>query len=75
MKKKIQKKSEKEIIAEYPIKGLLEGWYFSQREISPGGYEVKGTDLWGRMVSGNGTDPDELLNQCVVDAREITRQD
>ena len=74
MKQLIRKHSEDEVKREYPIVGLLDGWFFRQVERSAGAYEVAGTDLWGRSVSETDTDPDALLTKCVEGAREIERQ-
>lgn len=71
MDKPIVKMSEDEVKREYPISGLVAGWYFRQVEISNGGWEVSGTDLWGRQVSKQGSDPDILLQECVKFAQQI----
>jgi hypothetical protein len=67
----IKRKDAADVQDEFPIAGLVEGWFFRQREISNGGYVVEGTDLWGRTVSRQGGDPDALLSECAADAREI----
>jgi len=59
---------------EFPIAGLVEGWFFRQREVSPGAFVVEGTDLWGRTVTRQGGDPDALLKECVGDAKQIRQQ-
>jgi hypothetical protein len=57
----------------YPIKDLLEKWFFRIREVSNGVYEVEGIDPWGRKVSRTGTenDLDQVLKACAEDARKI----
>jgi hypothetical protein len=72
--KPAQEKNAATILAEFPITGLVDGWYFRQKEISPGYYVVDGIDLWGRAVSRGGTDPDALLADCAVDAKYINSQ-
>jgi hypothetical protein len=74
MKQLVRKHSEDKTKREFPIAGLLDGWFFRQAERSTGVYEVAGTDLWGRSVSETGTDPEALLAKCVEGAREIERQ-
>jgi len=74
MKLWVKPRSEKKILRDFPIQGLLEGWFFRQQEISAGVYEVAGTDCWGRGVSETGTDPEILLAQCVDHARKIKQQ-
>lgn len=49
---------------DYPIKDLVEGWFFRVEEISQGFYRVTGIDTYGRSISEDGTDPDELLFAC-----------
>jgi hypothetical protein len=68
----VQKKDRAQIAREYPIAERVEGWFFRQRETSNGAFLVEGTDLWGRTVSRQGGDPDELLSQCAADAERIT---
>jgi hypothetical protein len=72
VKKDIQQSSEDEL-ASYPIKDLVDGWFFRIQEVSNGVYEVEGIDVWGRKVSRTGTESeiDELLKACAVDAKQI----
>jgi hypothetical protein len=56
---------------DFPIAGIVEGWFFRVGEVSAGAYLAEGIDAWGRRVSCSGSDPDALLAQCVKDAREI----
>mgnify|MGYP001187795529 CR=1 FL=1 len=55
----------------YPIKGRVNGWYFRKTEISNGVWQVEGMDIYGRKVGRSGPDPDELLNKCESDAKDI----
>ncbi len=70
MKTSVQKLSD-EFLKEYPIKDLVEGWFFKVYEVSNGVYEVEGIDYWGRKVSRKGIDSDEVLKLCAKDAQEI----
>jgi hypothetical protein len=71
MKARIRPQKEEQIKAKYPISGLLPGWFFKREEFSPGGWIVIGTDLFGRIVSREGSDPEALLGACVKDAAAI----
>jgi hypothetical protein len=74
MKRFVSKRGEREIRETYPIDGLVEGWFFRQWEFCNGGWAVEGSDLWGRKVSKQGHDPDQLLEECARAARDIQRQ-
>jgi len=56
---------------EYPIAGILPGWYFRVKEVSFGCYVAEGQDTSGRTVSRKGLDAEALLAQAVCDAKEI----
>ena len=75
MKAAIQRLDSLEIRKTYPIQDKVIGWFFRTEETSNGVYEVEGTDLYGRKVSRNGTDPDLLLDRCAGDAREILKNE
>jgi hypothetical protein len=62
------------VMREYPLAGLVEGWYFRVEEVSAGSYRAEGTDLWGRRVSHSGADPDEALAKCTEYARGVIAQ-
>jgi hypothetical protein len=68
----VRRKDPAEAQNAFPIAGVVDGWFFRQTEVSPGAYLVEGTDLWGRMVSRLGGNPDELLSLCAADARNIS---
>lgn len=74
MKKRSKKIEVSEIIKEYPIADKLDGWFFSLNEVSPGMYEIKGTDQWNRQVGRTGFDPEKMLEDCIEDAKEIIRR-
>lgn len=57
--------------AEYPLDGLVEGWFFRVNEVSPCHYLAEGTDLWGRVVSASGDDADRALADCVRFAGKV----
>jgi hypothetical protein len=69
MKKHIQRRNNKELLS-YPIKDIVDGWLFRIEEISQGYYRVEGIDAWGHIVSREGIDPDQLLNELKADIRE-----
>lgn len=66
--------TEEKVKSKYPISGLVRGWFFTQEEFSLGGWRVVGTDLFGRMVSREGSDPETLLQACIKDAEAIQAQ-
>lgn len=68
--KPITARSHEEMVREYPITGLVEGWYFRQREVSNGYYLVEGSDAFGRTISRpTAADPDAALAEIVAYAR------
>ncbi len=71
MKKQIQQLSDDFLSSDYPIKDLVEGWFFKVQEVSNGVYEVEGIDYWGRKVSRKGINVDEVLKLCAKDAQDI----
>ncbi len=71
MKRQISPKVESELRQTHPIDDRLAGWFFRVREVSAGAYLAEGSDLYGRLVSRSGYDPDQLLEQCIAEARCI----
>jgi hypothetical protein len=71
MKVRVSAKHPDIIQKTHPIKGSIDGWYFRKTEISNGGWEVEGMDIYGRKVGRSGHDLDELLVNCENDANEI----
>ena len=60
------------MIRNYPISGLLDGWYFRVQEVSNGCYRVEGSDAYGRIISRTTLgDPEITLNECVEDIRRM----
>jgi len=74
MKKTNKTLNEAELQREYPLADLAEGWFFRCEETSASCYQVEGMDLWGRIVSVTGFDPDTLLQRCVADAKAINSE-
>ena len=74
-KQAVKPRSHEEMIREYPIASLVEGWYFRQREVSAGCYVVEGRDAYGRSVSRQTTadPPDAALAECVAFARRVVQ--
>jgi hypothetical protein len=62
MKRAVVKLDASVVAQQFPLQGLLPGWFFRVREVSPGAYVAEGTDLWGRLVSHQGTEPEQLGN-------------
>ena len=62
---------EEQLKEKFPITGLVPGWFFKVEELSNCVFLAEGTDLFGRVVSHNGTDPDLLLDKCQNDAKRI----
>ena len=71
MKKRISAKSKEKIIVDYPIHNLLQGWFFKYWEKSNGYYIVEGCDPYGRKISCEGSDPEDILNKAVLLAKDI----
>jgi hypothetical protein len=62
------------MIHEFPIPGMVEGWYFRITETSNGCFLVEGSDCYGRKVSLQGDrDPDVMLAECIEFANECIR--
>lgn len=75
MKKKLQLKTDDKLRSHHPLTNIVEGWFFRIDEISMGFYRVEGIDRWGRSISRDGIDPDELLKSCKSDILEISSVD
>jgi hypothetical protein len=71
MNRVIEKLDEASVRREFPMAGLVDGWFFRCREVSAGVFQVEGTDLWGRRVGADGTDEERLLRECAESARSI----
>lgn len=55
----------------YPIADRHPGWYFRMTEVSNGAWLVEGSDAWGRTVSRQGVDPEQLLAECIDSATNV----
>ena len=73
MEKRVQRMIDEELVG-YPIRDLVEEWFFQVDEVSQGYYQVEGIDRWGRKVSRMGVDPDQLLMLCKRDVEEISQR-
>ena len=71
MKSEIQKLTESEMLKSYPIKGKTIGWYFRRTETSNSAWLVEGSDVWGRKISIQGSDPEALLTAAEKEASSI----
>lgn len=74
-KKAVIPASHTEMLRQYPITGLVEGWYFRQPEVSAGCYVAEGSDVYGRKISRQGIgDPEAAMTECIEFARQMSRQ-
>lgn len=71
MKAQVTKLSEQELLELYPIKGKVSGWYYRTTETSNNAWLVEGSDYWGRKISIQGDNPDELILQAEQQALDI----
>lgn len=68
--------SHKEMIRQYPITGLVDGWYFRQQEVSAGCWVVEARDIYGRKISRQAVaDPDSAMAECVEFARQTVEKE
>ena len=72
MRTSVERSSDEEMRRAYPVAGLLPNWYFRVTETSNNVWLVEGSDVWGRTVSRQGHNQDELLAQCVKEAAAAT---
>lgn len=70
MRKLVQKLNDDEL-RNYPLKGIVDDWFFRVDEISQGYFRVEGIDRFGRIVSRDGIDPDELIMGCKEDIQRL----
>ena len=68
VKLKVNERSEQDLLAEFPITGKASGWYFKIDEISNGCWRLTGSDKWGRKISIDGINPDDLLRKAEAEA-------
>jgi len=54
-----------------PSLALPHGWTKQIQEVSAGVYSVVVRDPFGHAASRVGTDPDELLNRCMADIKDL----
>lgn len=52
----------------------LPGWTFEVEELSASVFRVIGRDQSGHTVERKGIDPDELIRECIQDAKHIEKQ-
>jgi hypothetical protein len=71
VKQPISAKTEDELRQDFPLHDRLVGWFFRIDEVSAEAYVAEGSDRYGGRVSRQGSNPDELLEQCIADARSI----
>ena len=71
MTKAIWRIPEEVLLKDYPLRRSLDEWFFRVTETSNRVWLAEGSDVWGRKVSREGTDPNALLEQCEQDARSM----
>jgi len=70
VKKPIQKHSNDEL-SNFPLKGIVDGWSFRVDEISQGYYRIEGMDRFGRIISRDGINPEDLIKECKEDIKRL----
>jgi hypothetical protein len=74
-KQPITPASHREMIRQYPITGLVEGWYFRQEEVSAGCFLIEASDTYGRKISSQGgADPETAMAECIQFARALNQR-
>jgi hypothetical protein len=74
VKSSVETTTHRQMIRDYPVVNLVEGWYFRVHEISVGCYNVAGKNTHDRTVSRLVFDnPDHILTACVKYAREVSK--
>ena len=71
MKKPIQKSGDEEL-QNFPLKEIVDGWSFRVDEISQGYYRIEGMDRFGRIISRDGIDPDDLIKECKEEIKRLS---
>jgi hypothetical protein len=67
--------SHREMIRQYPITGLVEGWYFRQEEVSAGCFVVEASDVYGRKISRQGiADSETAMAECIQFAKALIQR-
>jgi hypothetical protein len=74
MKRAVKRLTRAELLANFPIDNLVDGWFFRLRETSPLAWQADGSDEWGRRVSCQGGDDQSVLDECAQMARAINAQ-
>jgi len=74
VKLKVNERSEQDLLAEFPITGKVSGWYFKIDEVSNGYWRLTGSDKWGRKISFDGKNPDDLLQKAEAEASVLNRE-
>ena len=74
VKNPVKPATHQQVIRDYPIANLTEGWDSQVNEISAGLHSVEGRDIYGHRVSRHAcNNPDALLAECVDYARELSK--
>lgn len=74
MKKRVTPEMMDKFASNFPIEGNVDGWRFRWTETSNLVFVVEGSDQFGRTVSRQGQDPEQLQTEVEKDAREVNKQ-
>jgi hypothetical protein len=74
MKREIHKKTETELLEQYPIRSSTPDWFFRTKETSNNCWEIEGIDCWGRKFHSQGDDPDVLIKEAEIEVRRISNE-
>jgi diguanylate cyclase (GGDEF)-like protein len=64
----IARPTPEEVLRDFKITGLVDGWYFRTLEEPPGVHRAEGANLQGAWIIISGDDPNKLLEKCVRSA-------
>jgi hypothetical protein len=63
VKKRVISKTEEQILKTHPIRSKTEGWFLQILETSNNVFLIEATDLFGRVVSKQGIEPNKLQEE------------
>lgn len=72
MKRRVERRTEADLLETHPLRGKASGWFFRVWEASPAHWKVEGVDAWGRSVTLEGADADDLLARAELEAQRIS---
>jgi len=63
MQRLITPKTEKVILRTHPIFSKVKGWFIKVKEFQNNAFVVEAVDRYGRTISKQGSDPDNLIKE------------